>query len=147
MKRGEFAVPPAPAGTQPDLSGLSCRFEEMPSARGLILSVLVVPARGADPRRFSQGDRGHHRSGRAQSRMPGGRCPPGGPPLRWPPAGVEYRSDAPRAAARCSKRRADACSRVTLFAYVLMRFGIKRRRFRAEELCAAGGREFRLPQI
>ncbi|HBY28862.1 MAG TPA: adenylate cyclase, partial [Bradyrhizobium sp.] len=33
MKRGEFAVDPAPPGTQPDLSGLSCRFEVMPSAR------------------------------------------------------------------------------------------------------------------
>src|SRR6202451_3883540 len=31
MKRGEFAVPMAPPGTQPDLTGLSCRFEEMPS--------------------------------------------------------------------------------------------------------------------
>src|SRR5438132_7122842 len=49
MKRGEFAVPAAPSGTQPDLTGLSCRFEEMPSVRGVILSVLVVPARGADP--------------------------------------------------------------------------------------------------
>src|SRR6187397_948445 len=52
MKRGEFAVPAAPAGTQPDLSGLSCRFEEIPSARGHILSVLVVPARDADPLAF-----------------------------------------------------------------------------------------------
>lgn len=26
MKRGEFAIPPAPSGAQPDLSGLSCRF-------------------------------------------------------------------------------------------------------------------------
>ena len=52
MKRGEFAVPAAPPGTQPDLSGLSCRFEEMPSTRGLILSVLVVPAQGADPVAF-----------------------------------------------------------------------------------------------
>src|SRR3982751_1174820 len=30
MKRGEFSVPPAPSGTHPDLSGLSCRFEEIP---------------------------------------------------------------------------------------------------------------------
>src|SRR5229473_5719762 len=52
MKRGEFAVPPAPSGTQPDLTGLSCRFEEMPTARGVILSVLVVPARGADAAAF-----------------------------------------------------------------------------------------------
>jgi hypothetical protein len=43
MKRGEFTVPQAPGGTQPDLSGLSCRFQDFPSLRGLILSVLVVP--------------------------------------------------------------------------------------------------------
>ena len=54
MKRGEFAVAPAPAGTQPDLTGLSCRFEEIPSARGLILSVLVVPTQAADPLLFRQ---------------------------------------------------------------------------------------------
>src|SRR6202790_1611032 len=30
MKRGDFAVPAAPSGTQPDLTGLSCRFEEIP---------------------------------------------------------------------------------------------------------------------
>src|SRR5437868_14456619 len=47
MKRGEFAVAAAPPGEQPDLSGLSCRFEEIPAVRGLILSVLVVPANGA----------------------------------------------------------------------------------------------------
>src|ERR1700684_931508 len=52
MKRGEFAVAAAPSGTQPDLSGLSCRFEEIPSTSGLILSVLVVAARGADPAAF-----------------------------------------------------------------------------------------------
>ena len=66
MKRGEFAVPAAPSGTQPDLTGLSCRFEEIPSTRGLILSVLVVPAQGRRSARLPQGDRGHHRAGRAQ---------------------------------------------------------------------------------
>jgi hypothetical protein len=67
MKRGEFAVPAAAPGTQPDLSGLSCRFEEIPSTRGLILSVLVVPTSGADPRAFRKGDRGHHPPGRTVS--------------------------------------------------------------------------------
>src|SRR5437764_7765822 len=52
MKRGEFAVEVAPSGTQPDLTGLSCRFEEIPSVRGLILSVLVVPTGGCDPGAF-----------------------------------------------------------------------------------------------
>src|SRR4051812_2742468 len=47
MKRGEFSVAMAPPGTEPDLTGLSCRFEEIPSVRGIILSVLVVPAAAA----------------------------------------------------------------------------------------------------
>src|SRR5271170_1846216 len=48
-KRGAFALPPAPDGARPDLSDLSCRFTISPAARGIILSVLVVP-RGDDPR-------------------------------------------------------------------------------------------------
>src|SRR3569832_578225 len=43
MTRGEFVIAPAPPGTLPDLSGLSCRFEVLPAVRGLILSVLVMP--------------------------------------------------------------------------------------------------------
>src|ERR1700691_240027 len=87
MKRGEFAVPMAPPGTQPDLSGLSCRLEEMPSMRGLILSVLVLPARGADPdayRRLIEDIVALVERSPDQGRP----VPPGGPPLRWAPAGV-----------------------------------------------------------
>jgi hypothetical protein len=43
MKRGEIAVPPAPPGAHPDLSGLSCRYELIPSQRGQVLSLLVTP--------------------------------------------------------------------------------------------------------
>jgi len=50
MKRGGHTVEAAPPGTRPDLTGLSCRFEKVPSSRGTILSLLVVPAgRGAGP--------------------------------------------------------------------------------------------------
>src|SRR4030095_3135283 len=53
MKRGEFAVAAAPAGTPADLSGLSCRFEEIPAARrGVILWVLWLPRKGADQAAF-----------------------------------------------------------------------------------------------
>ena len=51
MKMGRFAVAPAPQGTRPDLTGLSCRFSEIEAERGVILSLIVVPA-GGDPGRF-----------------------------------------------------------------------------------------------
>jgi hypothetical protein len=121
MKRGEFAVPSAPPGAQPDLSGLSCRFEEMPSARGLILSVLVVPARGADPHAFRKAIEDIIEQ---VERSPdaGRPVPPGGPPLRWPPQGLDYEARAERGGS-LFRRRAYVLGR-TLFAYVIMRFGI-----------------------
>jgi hypothetical protein len=122
MKRGEFAVPAAPSGTQPDLTGLSCRFEEIPAARGIILSVLVVPAQGADPVAFR---RLIEDVITLAERSPdaGRPVPPGGPALRWPPAGVEFEARAQRGGSLL-KRRA-AVLTLTLFAYLIMRFGIR----------------------
>ncbi len=59
MKRGEIAVPPASPGAHPDLSGLSCRYEEIPASRGLVLSLVVAPATGASKRCVPRCDRGH----------------------------------------------------------------------------------------
>src|ERR1700735_5216058 len=121
MRRGEFAVPMAPSGTQPDLTGLSCRFEEIPASRGLILSVLVVPVRGADPDAFRKliediialVERSPD-SGRP--------VPAGGPPLHWPPAGTRFEARAKRGGSLL-KRRVFVLG-YTLFAYLVMRFGI-----------------------
>jgi hypothetical protein len=52
MKQGAYAVEPAPAGSRPDLSGLSCRFESVPSSRGVIVSLLVMPAQGEPTQEF-----------------------------------------------------------------------------------------------
>src|SRR5438270_7450654 len=122
MKRGEFSVSPAPSGAHPDLTGLSCRFEEIPSVRGLILSVLVVPAKDADPLAFRKVIEDIIR---LVERSPdaGRPVPPGGPALRWPPAGVEYEARAARGGPLL-KRRTIVLA-VTLWAYVVMRFGIK----------------------
>lgn len=121
MKRGEFAVAKADPGTQPDLSGLSCRFEEIPSTRGLILSVLVMPAPGADPQAFRRVI--EDIIDLVEKSPEAGRpVPPGGPPLRWPPAGMEYEARAARGGPLL-KRRASVLA-FSLWAFVIMRLGI-----------------------
>jgi hypothetical protein len=121
MKRGEFAVAAAPPGTQPDLSGLSCRFEEMPAIRGIILSVLVLPAPGADPAAYR--DLIEDIIALVERSPDSGRpVPPGGPPLRWPPQGVEFEARAQRGGPLFARRLGVLA--YTFFAYCIMRFGI-----------------------
>jgi hypothetical protein len=121
VKRGEFAIAAAPPGTWPDLTGLSCRFEQFRATRGLILSVLIVPAPGADPAAF-----------RAliedivalveQSPDAGRPLPPGGPQMRWPPQGVALEIRAAPGDRRW--RRATVLAKTFLY-FLIMRFGIR----------------------
>ncbi len=51
MKAGRYAVPQAPAGSRPDLTGLSCRWNPVEAKNGEIVSIIVTPTaeeRGAD---------------------------------------------------------------------------------------------------
>lgn len=122
MKRGEFAVEAAPAGTQPDLSGLSCRFEVMPASRGLILSLLVMPTRGADPRAFRKVI--EDVIDLVERSPDGGRpVPPQGPPLKWPPQGVDLEARTKRGGSLLARRVSVLA--YTLFAYLIMRFDLK----------------------
>jgi hypothetical protein len=121
MKRGEFAVPLAPSGTHPDLTGLSCRFEEIPSAQGVILSVLVVAAGGADPASF----RNLIEDVIAlveRSPESGRPVPSGGPPTRWPPVGLDYEARAARGGPLIVRRATLLLH--TLLAYLIMRTGV-----------------------
>src|SRR5205807_3843224 len=54
MKAGRYAVPKAAPGTRPDLTGLSCRWSPMAARNGEIVSVIAVPAPGADAPRFTK---------------------------------------------------------------------------------------------
>ena len=122
MKRGDYAIAPASPGTYPDLSGLSCRFEEIPAVRGLILSVMVVPAADAAPAAFR---RVIEEVIDLVERSPDAGRPvtAGGPALKWPPAGLAYEIRANRGARTLARFRLWIMTR-TLFAFVLMRFGI-----------------------
>lgn len=118
MKQGAFAVPPAAEGTMPDLTGLSCRFEQIQSKRGIILSVLVVPVAGGDMMEFRALI--EDVVGLVERSPDAGRpVPADGPPLRWPPRGVNYevrtRRDGPRAL------RLVKVLGYTLFVYAIMR--------------------------
>ena len=121
MKRGEFAVAAAPPGEQPDLSGLSCRFEEIPAVRGLILSVLVVRAEDADPVAFRKAIEDIIN---LVERSPdaGRPVPAGGPEIRFPPSGVEYEALAARGGSLF--RRRSVVLATALWAFIVMRLGI-----------------------
>jgi hypothetical protein len=121
MKRGEFAVTPASPGSHPDLSGLSCRFAEISSVRGVILSVLVVPSRAAEAGAFR--DLIEQLIELIERSPEAGRpVPSGGPPSRWPPKGLDLEARAARGGPLLL-RRANLLA-VTLMAYLIMRFRI-----------------------
>ena len=88
MKRGAFTVPKAPLGSHPDLTGLSCHFSEIISARGVMLSILVVP-HGDDKSAFRAVI--ERMLALVEMSPEGGRpIPLQGPPRRWPSPGADY---------------------------------------------------------
>jgi len=121
MKRGEFAVTPAPPGTWPDLSGLSCRFREIRSARGVILSVLVLPRPDAEPAAFRKLTE-EIVTLAEQSPDAGRPVPAGGPGMSWPPPGVEL--EARTAMGKRWLRRIKVHAQ-TFLAFLIMRSGIR----------------------
>jgi hypothetical protein len=124
MKRGEIAVPPAPPGAHPDLSGLSCRYEEIPASRGLVLSLVASPAEGASPDAF--------RAAIAHIATIVERTPEAGRPvpgqklrLTWPPKGADLEARASRRPGESIRVRKIKVLAWTLFVFLIMRFGIR----------------------
>ena len=89
--------------------------------RGLILSVLIVPAKGADPARFRKLI--EDVIALVERSPDAGRpVPPGGPGIRWPSGGAELEARAMRGGS-LFRRRVFVLAN-GLFAYLVMRFGI-----------------------
>jgi hypothetical protein len=123
LKAGSYAVAPAAPGIRPDLSGLSCRWNDIPASQGMILSLLVAPVQQDDPafRRLVD-ELVAELEGSPEVARP---VPDGAPGVGWPPPGLELEA---RASRRTGERRFMARLRVilaTLLAYVVMRLGIR----------------------
>jgi hypothetical protein len=124
MKRGEFAVPPAPSGARPMLEGLSCRFAEIPATRGVILSLVIVPPPGVDAQAFRSVVEtivSMVEASPEKSRP----VPAGGPALRWPSLGVELEAHAAKGAREPLFIRRLRVYAFSLFAWAIIRFRLR----------------------
>jgi Protein of unknown function (DUF3095) len=128
MKQGRFSLPPSPPGVRPDLSGLSCRYEEMPTSRGLILSLVLVKAPNGSPDAFRAVIEDVVR---LVEKTPDASRPVTGQGLhvKWPPQGYDLEARAQRRSGEWLIARRAKVLAWTLFYYLIMRFGITLGRF------------------
>jgi Protein of unknown function (DUF3095) len=124
MKRGDIAVEPAPPGAHPDLSGLSCRFEEIPASRGVVLSLVVAPAPGASADAFRAAI---EHIATIVERTPDASRPVAGQRLRltWPPAGADLEARASRRPGESVRVRKAKVLAWTFLFFLIMHFSIK----------------------
>ncbi|MEO0402757.1 MAG: DUF3095 domain-containing protein [Pseudomonadota bacterium] len=123
MKAGVDTVVPADPGTQPDLTGLSCRWSHMQARNGTILSLLVQPGAGVDAARFAQVAQAVLDVSRHLDRA-GHPAPPDGPGTGWPPPGAVLEAHASRGDMPLAKRRRQILFE-TAIAWVLLKTKIK----------------------
>lgn len=122
MKSGAYAVAPGPDTVLPDLTGLSCRWSNLPAQNGSILSLVVEPVPGQPVEEFADIARrvveiaGHLNRG-------GHPVPAAGPGMRWPPPGLTLEAQASHGAGPLLRRKLGLLVQ-TLIARLLFRTGI-----------------------
>jgi len=123
MKQGRYAVSPAAPGTRPDLTGLSCRWNDIPASHGLILSLVVAPVTHGDPafRKLVE----ELLAELEQSAEVARPVPDNAPGVGWPPPGLDLEARASRKSGESLFMRRLRVSAGTLIAFVIMRFGIR----------------------
>jgi Protein of unknown function (DUF3095) len=123
MKAGGFAVPPAPEGDLPDLTGLSCRWTPTASRHGTILSLVMRPAAGASDMAFADAVRAVLALCRGLARG-GHPIPESGPEAHWPPPGLDHEARALHGKGSLAWTKAKLLAH-TLFAWAIFRTGAK----------------------
>lgn len=88
MKSGHHTVPVAEPGAQPNLTGLSCRWSNSPARHGQIVSLVVQPTATATESDFADLAQSVLSASEALERS-GHPVPASGPPITWPPPGVD----------------------------------------------------------
>jgi hypothetical protein len=126
MKEGAFAIPPAKPGTLPDLSGLTCRFDEITPQRGAILSLILLPDPKASMEAFNA------LVGQvlslAEGQEAGRPLPEGGPSLSTPFKGFDIEAKTvKKGGAGLAALAKLAAGR--LIAFLIFRFGLRVGRF------------------
>jgi hypothetical protein len=123
MKTGRYLVKRAAAGTRPDLSGLSCRWEPINSERGEIVSLLVLPQPTAAPDAFAKliGSITHYLDDPDRIASP---VRPRSLRFGWPPKGLGLEARAAREKLSFITRYAGLAI-FTLFGWFLFRFNVK----------------------
>ncbi|MGV6849344.1 MAG: DUF3095 domain-containing protein [Marinibacterium sp.] len=94
LKAGRIGTDPAPPGTEPDLTGLSCRWANMKARNGTILSVIVLPGPKSDDAGFAAFCAGLLEMTRGLARG-GHPVPDAGPAVKWPGKGIALELAAP----------------------------------------------------
>jgi hypothetical protein len=123
LKAGQYPVVPAPSGTRPDLSGLSCRWNDMPATHGVMLSLVVAPVRHDDPAFRQKVEELLIELERSPDvTRP---VPDGAPGVGWPPPGLELEARASRRPGESLFLRRLRVMLETLIAFVVMRLGIR----------------------
>lgn len=124
MKSGRYLLPPAPPGSRPDLSHLSCRWAPIPTQRGVILSLIARPAPDADLEAFARlvrrllaliaSEGGEHG-------QPGSRT---ALKLAWTRAGADLEARAHRGGKSLTRSRMEVWVRAVI-AHAIMRAGLR----------------------
>ncbi len=123
MREGRFLVAPAPPGVRPDLSGLSCRWNDMPATRGVMLSLLVAPVTNGDPAfRTLIEELVIELEHSPDVTRP---VPDDAPDVGWPPPGLDLEARASGKAGDGLFLRRVRVALETLVAYIVMRLGIR----------------------
>ena len=123
MKAGSFAIEAAPLGQRPDLTGLSCRYLPVPGKNGVILSLIVKRDPKASESEFATAVTDVLAMLGALDRD-GHPVPAEGPPVRWPPQGLELEARASRGEQALLARKLKLRV-VGALSFLILRFGIR----------------------